>query len=251
MKLLLILIAVVVALSYVPLLKDKALRKGYSDLLFYQFISFLLVLKGSIILFDIPEFINSPLLVLYKMGNLPHWILAFIGIGAITIYFRNLLSKRMLISYVILFVGIASIIGASTAINREEVVSTDKTIVLYAMDGEAVDYEDLISSQDTVILNFWASWCPPCKAEIPELNIYNEDWPGQLLAINVSQTEKDNKQFTEIADQIGYPIYRDVTGALSALYNVETLPTTIIIKDNRAIRFEGVVSYDWLKYNSK
>ena len=81
-----------------------------------------------------------------------------------------------------------------------------------------------------VVLNFWASWCPPCRWEMPAFEaIYREfkDQDVVFVGIAVSDFEEDAMAFAELVD-VSYPLAMD-TGELARQYRVLSLPTTFLL----------------------
>ena len=90
-----------------------------------------------------------------------------------------------------------------------------------------------------LILNFWASWCPPCKAEMPAFQQASREFSDsdlQIIAIN--STNQDSlpavRQFIK-QNEITFPIPLDISGSISRLYLVHSLPTTYFIDRNGVI----------------
>lgn len=82
-----------------------------------------------------------------------------------------------------------------------------------------------------VFLNFWATWCPPCREEMPSMERLQEimtDQPFNIVAINV---QEDPETVASFVDEFGYtfPILLDRTGQVAANYNVRGIPTTYFI----------------------
>ena len=113
-----------------------------------------------------------------------------------------------------------------------------------------------------VLLNFWASWCAPCKEEMPSLDSLqsNKNLNNlQIFPINVGQdNEKKAKDFFEELDIKTLNIYFDTTITLAKKFQLRGIPTTILIsKDGYefariigSIDFESQKFIQWLsKYN--
>jgi peroxiredoxin len=85
----------------------------------------------------------------------------------------------------------------------------------------------------SVVLNLWASWCPPCRAEMPALQNAYERYRGRgLEIIALNTTYQDNESAAaEFARELGleFPILLDRTGLVSNLYHLRALPTTFFI----------------------
>ncbi len=88
-----------------------------------------------------------------------------------------------------------------------------------------------------VVLNFWATWCPPCRAELPELQGANERLAGQVAIIGVNQAEAPADVSRFVAGLgLTFPVPLDVDAATSRLYAVRSLPTTFFIDRQGIIR---------------
>jgi len=107
--------------------------------------------------------------------------------------------------------------------------------VLTTLDGE----EFRLSAQrgTPVVLNFWATWCPPCRAELPELRSVSERYAGQLAVVGVNQAESA-ATVAKSSPELGltFPIPLDLQGDVSQVYGVRSLPTTFFIDRNGVIR---------------
>lgn len=84
---------------------------------------------------------------------------------------------------------------------------------------------------NVVMINFWASWCAPCREEMPILNdlyLRYRDAGFTLLGVNV---EEDSEQAIDMARElkVAFPVLFDTSNSVSKLYGVEAMPSTIII----------------------
>lgn len=104
--------------------------------------------------------------------------------------------------------------------------------------GETVSSLDYLGNP--FIINLWASWCPPCRAEMPALERVYQEYNSaglEILAINATNQDDRQKaiQFTrEIG--ISFPTLFDVNGLISELYHLQALPTTFFIDENGVIQ---------------
>lgn len=98
-----------------------------------------------------------------------------------------------------------------------------------------------------VLLNFWASWCEPCRSEMPSLELLaqrHEKDGLQVLAVNFRETDAALRRFMQSLP-ISLPILRDSDGALARAFEVRIFPTTVAIgRDGRA-RFSVIGELDW------
>lgn len=108
-------------------------------------------------------------------------------------------------------------------------------IALANTDGQSFSLSDLRGTP--VVLNFWATWCPPCRAELPELQAASEQLAGQVAIIGVNQGEApaDVQSFVRQMD-LTFEIPLDVQMEASRRYQVRSLPTTFFIDRSGVIR---------------
>lgn len=102
---------------------------------------------------------------------------------------------------------------------------------LESVDGEIYRLHQLRGQP--VIINLWASWCPPCKAEMPALQrVYESYRSSGLIILGVNMTFQDSlPAAVELVNQEGltFPILLDHDGATARLYRMSALPTTVFI----------------------
>ena len=81
-----------------------------------------------------------------------------------------------------------------------------------------------------VLVNFWATWCPPCLAEIPDLVALHDDKKNNLVVIGVAMDYRDPKQVLQFADQmmISYPMVLGNHKLAAQVGSVSGLPTTYL-----------------------
>jgi peroxiredoxin len=90
-----------------------------------------------------------------------------------------------------------------------------------------------------VMINFWASWCPPCLKEMPLLDeIYNthKDNGFTLLGINIEQDTTEAKRLIKELD-LSFPILFDPNNQVGKQYNVRAMPTTVVVDQTGTVRF--------------
>ncbi len=107
---------------------------------------------------------------------------------------------------------------------------------LQTLDGDALSLSDLQGK--AVVLNFWATWCPPCRAEMPELQAaYEEYSPGGLVVLGVNQGE-DQAAVKAYLEELNltFPVVLDTQFEASEIYQVNSLPTTFFIDRDGVIR---------------
>ena len=105
---------------------------------------------------------------------------------------------------------------------------------------------------NVVLINFWASWCGPCRAELPEMEKLQQDYQDlgfTILAVNVD--EDPNKADILLDDiKVSFPVLFDPTAKVSKLYDVSAMPTTVMIdrNGNQRLLHAGYKAGDEKKY---
>jgi len=93
-----------------------------------------------------------------------------------------------------------------------------------------------------VLVNNWATWCPPCKAEIPTLEAYYKTHKADgfvIIGVEAGETQKDVLTFVQ-EHEMTYPVWFDLNGsALNAFHN-ESLPSSYVIDRKGVIRLSWV-----------
>ena len=99
-----------------------------------------------------------------------------------------------------------------------------------------------------VILNFWATWCPPCRDEMPSMEtLYRrfKDQGLEILAVNLGENTATVRQFIQ-NNRHTFPVLLDSNNRISAIYGVEAIPTSYILdREGRIIaRIVGAIYWD-------
>lgn len=126
--------------------------------------------------------------------------------------------------------------AGDTAPNFRMVLDGDRGLSLHDLAGRPI------------VLNFWATWCGPCRIEMPELvRVANQDSDILVLAVNVQEELERIQGFAEDF-QMTMPIVRDQEAELRNLYAVRGMPTTIFIDRASTIGavWQGVLTPDRL-----
>ncbi|MEW6565959.1 MAG: TlpA disulfide reductase family protein [Spirochaetota bacterium] len=114
------------------------------------------------------------------------------------------------------------------------------------LDGKQIDIKDFAGA--FVILNFWATWCPPCKAEMPSMETFYKTFKDKQLTIfAISTGEKpDTVQSFIKANPHSFPIGLDSSGQLGAIFAGRGIPTTYIVNPEGKAIAGTIGGRDWM-----
>lgn len=112
-------------------------------------------------------------------------------------------------------------------------------------DGESIRLADFRGKP--VIVNFWATWCPPCRAEMPSMQRAHEQVAGEgiaLVAINVGEDAETVDQFLGHTP-VGFPIPLDETSGVTMSWPVRGLPTTFVVDPEGRLAYVATGGREW------
>jgi len=142
------------------------------------------------------------------------------------------------------FIGILVLAAAWTLVSTDKNGTTTAGLIpapqagflapdftLETLEGESITLSDLRGQ--VVLVNFWATWCPPCKAEMPAFEQAYQDYADQgfvLLAVNAIQQDSISAiEDFYAAYGLTFPIVLDTDSDVSRAYQVRSLPTSFFV----------------------
>jgi cytochrome c biogenesis protein CcmG/thiol:disulfide interchange protein DsbE len=152
-------------------------------------------------------------------------------------------AERLVTAGLLVFVAVrlAPQLGALTGLAPEGPLAPSYALV--TLDGDTIDSADLKGK--VVVVNFWASWCIPCRLEMPSLEKLHERHAGDDLVVLGFDTDVvDDSAVRRFLDDRGvtYPVGRATTLQRSAFGGIPGIPTTFIVDRSGVIRHK-VVGY--------
>jgi peroxiredoxin len=140
-------------------------------------------------------------------------------------------------AYVLRVATAAVIAAAATTSSAIAPQSTAPDFTLHAMSGPNLRLKE--QRGRVVMVNFWATWCGPCRQEMPQLNRLYSKYKSSgfvLLGVNV---DDDAGKAAELAAKLGvtFPVLLDTDKTVSKLYDVSTMPSTVIIDREGNVRY--------------
>ncbi|HSR49414.1 MAG TPA: TlpA disulfide reductase family protein [Acidobacteriota bacterium] len=103
--------------------------------------------------------------------------------------------------------------------------------------GDPVTLSEVVAENKVVLVNFWATWCGPCRIELPHLNALHKKYGERgftVLAINVDDGMAPVEEFL-LENEFDFPVLRDGKFSVQRRYNVSSLPTNVFIDDRQEI----------------
>ncbi len=101
-----------------------------------------------------------------------------------------------------------------------------------------------------VVMNLWASWCPPCRAEMPDLQRLADRYPSGLTVVGVNEGESPARAAAfALALGIRFPIWIDSAQRYGRLYGALGLPSTVIVNRQGVVArgFDGALTFDQMQ----
>ncbi len=126
---------------------------------------------------------------------------------------------------------------------------------LTTLKGEQVRLSDYRGKK--VIINFWATWCPPCRAEMPDMQSFYEKSGEEVevLAVNATMSEKKEENVAEFVKDFGltFPILMDTENEVNRKYSIVSIPTSYFVDTNGKVytKFTGAMSSDYMESTIK
>lgn len=180
--------------------------------------------------------------------------------------------KKIIIAFIIIAIGA----GTYGMLNNKEVKNKEKTQIidenkppldiqrkledeknylakdfeLKDINGKTVSLEDFKGKN--IMLNFWASWCVPCKSEMPDLQKLQDesknDKDFEIVTINVGESSKKAKEFLE-KNNLKLNTLLDNEAEVSMDYGASVLPTTFLIDEKGYVKkiVKGAMNFETMK----
>lgn len=119
-------------------------------------------------------------------------------------------------------------------------VQTTPDFTVLDAEGRQVKLSDYFGKP--IVLNFWASWCPPCKSEMPHFEAaYLKNPDVQFLMVNMtSGDDMDNAKAFIAENGYTFPVFFDTTGEAGYVYQATSLPMTLFIDETGVLITYGI-----------
>lgn len=119
-------------------------------------------------------------------------------------------------------------------------------VKLKTMDGEEVRLSDFRGER--VMLNFWGTWCPPCRAEMPDMEKFHQNTDIKIIAVNLIETEDSLDDVHTFIEDYGltFSVYIDEGNAAAEAFRIQPIPTSYLINSDGTIHNKafGALNYE-------
>ncbi|MBI4432634.1 MAG: TlpA family protein disulfide reductase [Candidatus Omnitrophica bacterium] len=114
---------------------------------------------------------------------------------------------------------------------------TSQNFTLPDLRGQSVSLESLLKENKAILLNFWATWCPPCREEIPDLIRLQEQYGGKGFTVVGVDVGESRAKVAAFAERMGmnYPILLDSDQSVSESYRVVGIPTSLLMRSDGTV----------------
>jgi peroxiredoxin len=134
------------------------------------------------------------------------------------------------------FIAIVALL-ASSVINAVELEDTVPDFTLKSMSGENLRLEEYRGK--VVLINFWASWCGPCRQEMPILQKIHDRYEPlgfTVLGVNVDEKQEKARKIVERLD-VDFPLLLDTDQLVSEAYDVNAMPYSVLVGRDGKINY--------------
>lgn len=177
-----------------------------------------------------------------KLKRLLHLLAAFLALGAATV--------------ILILAGLpnrgdySGILDQKGLVRAPEVDRLAPSFTLPTASARALGLEQARGA--ITIINFWATWCQPCRREMQDLQTLYDSYPGRLriLAVNVGESLQAARDWVTRLG-LTYDVLLDRQGIVAARYQVRGLPTTLALDSDHIIRrlYYGAVHLEQLRWD--
>ncbi|QOT00609.1 thiol-disulfide oxidoreductase ResA [Brevibacterium sp. JNUCC-42] len=160
-------------------------------------------------------------------------------------------SMRVAILGVLLVALVFAVYTSFAKPNEIKVGDKAPNFSLQSLEGQPMTLADLKGKG--VILNFWGSWCEPCRNEMPDLEkvwLANKDQNIVIVGVNVGESEVSAQQFVRQM-KTTFPILMDKQKEVTKVYNIGKMPTTFYIDQDGIVRDIMIGQMNEKSINSK
>jgi peroxiredoxin len=145
------------------------------------------------------------------------------------------------------FVGTLLVLAPAGAAPALAPAGGDPAPALVLRDTQGAAHDLARYRGKVVLINFWATWCEPCRHEMPSMQRLRDKLSGRpfvVLAVNVDEPDARVRRFLE-ETRLDLPVVLDVNRTVTRAWNVRVMPTSFIVDTAGRLRYRVVGDIDW------
>lgn len=138
--------------------------------------------------------------------------------------------KKIIISALALFISFSTYSQSRTL----------PSIKVGTLDGNSINIQEIENEGNPIVINFWATWCKPCKKELNTIAEVYEDWQDETGVKLVAVSIDDSRSMAKVAPYVNstdweYEVYLDSNSDLKRAMGVSTVPHTFLLNNKKEI----------------
>lgn len=156
------------------------------------------------------------------------------------------IDRILIAAMVLLTAGLVWIVAGTMQVRIVNAGDTAPNFSVVTEHGKTITRSDF--GGKLLVLNFWATWCPPCVTELPSLNEFAKEYASQgvvVLGVSIDKNESLYKNFLT-QRQVGFDTARDPEADISASYGTFQIPETYLIDRNGKVLEKVISNQDWM-----
>jgi peroxiredoxin len=156
------------------------------------------------------------------------------------------LDRVLMVAILLLAVGLVWVVAGTLEVRIVNAGDTAPDFSIVTEHGRTITRSDF--GGKILVLNFWASWCPPCISELPSLNQFAQEYANQgvvVLGISIDKNENLYKRFLA-QRHVMFDTARDPEANISASYGTFQIPETYLIDRKGIVREKVISDQDWM-----
>ena len=170
---------------------------------------------------------------------------------------QRMISKQKLIEILLWVAIVLATIGLGIGIGQwsascrhSHLLDKRLNFTVQTESGKKISPTDAEFAGKPMVINFWAIWCPPCKAELPDFQQVYDEYKDEVHFLFINELQWRNNSIESVrtfmeTNGYDFPVYYDVTGEAGTACNVSSIPLTVFVDR------EGKVAYTYNAAMSK